>query len=121
MTLNDDVQDGVVNGATGLLKKIVYGTKSHYLERVPCYLWIEFDDSTVGTDERAKSQHRYVRDSTIQINWTPIGLDTRRFQRGKAVSFYGIVRKQFPFIVPFEDITIHKNHGDTYDCVAFHI
>ena len=68
MTLNNDIQDGLVNGATGLLKKIVYGTKSDSLERVPCILWIEFDDPTVGKDKRAKSQHRYLRDSTIQWN-----------------------------------------------------
>ena len=88
MTLNNDIQDGLVNGATGLLKKIVYGTKSDSLERDPCILWMEFDDPTVGKDKRAKSQHRYLRDSTIQRNWTPIGLETRRFQRGKRVSSY---------------------------------
>ena len=120
MTLNNDIQDGLVNGATGHLKKIVYGTKSGSLERVPCILWMEFDDPTVGKDKRAKSQHRYLRDSTIQRNWTPIGLETRRFQRGKGVSSYKIVRKQFPFIVA-EAHTIHKSQGDTYDCVALHI
>ena len=120
MTLNNDIQDGLVNGATGLLKKIVYGTKSCSLERVPCILWMEFDDPTVGKDKRAKSQHRYLRDSTIQRNWTPIGLETQRFQRGKGVSSYKIVRKQFSFIVA-EALTIHKSQGDTYDCVALHI
>ena len=119
MTLNNDIQDRLVNGATGLLKKIVYGTKSDSLERVPCILWMEFDDPTVRKDKRAKSQHRYLRDSTIQRNWTPIGLETRRFQRGKAVSCYKIVRKQFPFIVA-KALTIHKSQGDTYDCVALH-
>ena len=120
MTLNNDIQDGLVNGATRLLQKIVYGTKSDSLERVPCILWKEFDDPTVGKDKRAKSQHRYLRDSTIRRNWTPIGLEIRRFQRGKGVSSYKIVRKQFPFIVA-EALTIHKSQGDTYDCVVVHI
>ena len=120
MTVNNDIQDGLVNGATGLLKKIVYGTKSDSLERVPCILWMEFDDPTVGKDKRAKSQHRYVKDNAIQRNWTPIGLETRRFQRGRGVSSYKIVRKQFPFIVA-EALTIHKSQGDTYDCVVVHI
>ena len=66
MTVNNDIQDGLVNGATGILKKIVYGTKSDSLERVPCILWLEFDDPTVGKDKRAESQHRNLRDSTIQ-------------------------------------------------------
>ena len=120
MTLNIDIQNGLVNGATGLLKKIVYGTKSDSLERVPCILWMEFDDPTVGKDKRAQSQHHYLRDSTIQRNWTPIGLETRHFQRGKGVSSYRIVRKQFPFKVA-EALTIHKSQGDTYNCVVVHI
>ena len=40
LTLNIDIQVGLVNGATGLLTKIVYGTKSGSLERVPCILWM---------------------------------------------------------------------------------
>ena len=99
MTLNNDAQDGLVNGATGILQRIVYGTKSGSLERVLCILWMEFDDPTIGKDKRAKSQHRYLRDSTIQRNWTPICLETRSFQRRKDVGSYKIVWKQFPFIV----------------------
>ena len=120
MTLNTDIQDGLVNGATGILQRIEYGTKSDTLERVPCILWIEFDDPTVGKEKRAESKYRYLRNKTIQRNWTPIGLETRRFQRGKGVSCYKIVRKQFPFIVA-EALTIHKSQGDTYECVVVHI
>ena len=32
MTLNSDIQDGLVNGATGILHRIEYGTKSDTLE-----------------------------------------------------------------------------------------
>ena len=110
MTVNIDIQDGLVNGATGLLQRLEYGTKSDTLERVPCILWIEFDDPTVGKDKRAKSKHRYLKDKTIQRNWTPIGLETRRFQRGKGVSSYKIVRKQFPFIVAEALRSVGLNH-----------
>ena len=120
MTVNNDLRDGLVNGVTGILKKIVYGTKSDSLERVLCLLWFKFDDPTVGKDKRAESQHRYLRDSTIQRNWTPIGLETQRFQRGKGVSSHKIFRNQFPFIVT-EALTIHKSQSDTYDCIVVHI
>ena len=76
MTLNNDIQIVLDNGATGLLKKLVYGTKSDSLEQVTCILWMEFDDPTVGKGKRAQSQHCYLRDSIIQRNWTPIGLET---------------------------------------------
>ena len=79
MTLNSDTLDGLDNGATGILQIIEYGTKSDTLKRVPCIIWLEFDDPTVGKDKRAKSKYRYLRDKTIQGNWTPIGLETRRF------------------------------------------
>ena len=81
---------------------------------------MEFDDQTVGKEKRANSNARYLRDSTSLKSWIPIGLETRRFQRGKGVSCYRIVRKQFPFIVA-EALTIHKRQGDTYECVVVHI
>ena len=93
---------------------------SDTLDRVPCILWIEFDDPTVGKEKRTKYKYRNLRDRTIQRNWTPIGLETRRFQRGKSVSCYKILRKQIHFIVA-EVITIHKSQGDTYECVVVHI
>ena len=120
MTVNNDIQDGLVNGATGILQRIEYGTKSDTLERVHCILCIEFDDPSVGKDKRTNSKYRFLRDHTIQRNWTPIGLEIRRFQRGKGVSSYKIVRKQFPFIVA-EALTIHKSQGDTHECVVIHI
>ena len=108
MTLNNDTSDGLVNGATGILQRIEYGTRSDTQTRVPCVLWMEFDDPTVEKEKRANSKVRYLRDSTILKSWTPIGLEMRRFRRGKGVSCDRIVRKQFPFIVA-EALTIHKS------------
>ena len=119
--INNDTSDGLVNGATGILQRIEYGTRGDTQQaRVPCILWIEFDDPTVGKEKRANSKARYLRGNTILNTWTPIGLETRRFQRGKAVSCYHIVRKQFPFVVA-EALTNHKSQGDTYECVVVHI
>ena len=46
MTINNDTLDGLVNGATGILQRIEYGTRRDTQARVPCILWIEFDDPT---------------------------------------------------------------------------
>ena len=81
---------------------------------------MEFDDPKVGREKPANSKARYSRDNTILKRWTHIGLETRRFQRGKSLSSYRIVRKQFLFIVA-EAMTIHKSQGDIYDCVVVHI
>ena len=70
-----------MNGATGILQRIEYVTMRDTQARVPCILWIEFDDPTVGTEKRANSKARYLRDNTILNTWIPIKLETRRFQR----------------------------------------
>ena len=97
-----------------------YETRRDTQERVPCILWMEFDDSTVGKEKRTNSRARYLKDSSVERSWTPIELKTRRFQRGKGVSSYKIIRKKFPFIVA-EVITNQKSQGDTYLCVVVHI
>ena len=47
MTINNDASAGLVNGATGILLRIEYGTMITQA-RIFCILWIEFDDLTVG-------------------------------------------------------------------------
>ena len=120
MTINNDTSYGLVNGATDILHRIEYGTRRDTQNRVPCILWIEFDDPTVGTEKQANSKARYFRDNTILKTWITIGLETIRFQRGKGVSCYRIVRKQFPFVVA-EALTNHMSQSDTYECVVVHI
>ena len=119
MTIHNDTSDGLVNGATGIVLRIEYGTRRDTQARVPCILWIEFDDPTVGKQKRTNSKARCLRDNTILNTWTPIGLETKRFQRGKGVS-YRIVRKQFIFVVA-EALINHKSQGDMYKCVVVHI
>ena len=65
MTRNNDTSDGLVNGATGILQRIKYATMRDTQARVPCILWIEFDDQTVGTEKRANTKARYLSDNTI--------------------------------------------------------
>ena len=93
------------------------------LERVPCILWMEFDDPTVGKNNE-QSLNIVILEieivHTIQRHWTLIGLETRRFQRGKGVSSYEIVKKQFPFIVA-EALTIHKSQYLRLCCSTYRI
>ena len=112
MTINNDTSDRLVNGATAIIQRIEYGTRGDTQARAPCILWTEFDDLIVGTEKCANYKARYLRDNTILKTWTPIGLETRRFQKWKGVSCYRIVRKQFSFIVA-EGLTNHKSQGDT--------
>ena len=54
-----------MNGATGIIQRIEYGTRNEIQTRVPCILWIEFDDPTVGKEMRGNFKACYLRDSTI--------------------------------------------------------
>ena len=40
MTINNDTSDGLVNGATGILQRIEYGTRREAQARVPSILWM---------------------------------------------------------------------------------
>lgn len=109
LVTNLNTSDGLVNGATGHLRKIDYGTNNGIQKTLR--LWIEFDDKTTG---KLLSQNQVIlrRYNNILDTWTmlekvtsPIAKDTQnRIQ---------LHRSQFP-IVPAEAITVHKSQGSTY-------
>lgn len=108
ITVNLDIGDGLVNGATGTLMQVDCDT-----HRNPTTLWVNFPENCVGVATRAKKCH--PRES----NWTPLEAVVRSFQFKKN-EHVTIDRTQFP-IVPAEGITVHKSQGATYACVAVHL
>ncbi|XP_059070801.1 uncharacterized protein LOC131860407 [Cryptomeria japonica] len=60
---NYNTQDGLVNGSDGIFK--IY-TKHNHID----IIWIDFNDPTVGIQQRKKLAPYY--NPTIQTNWTPI-------------------------------------------------
>lgn len=115
ITCNIDVDDGLVNGATGTLRHITYKKD----KITPSRLWIEFDDTRVGTNVRKKNKN-FMSIHGINENCTPIERMTRSIQVGRKSTLIKVTRRQFP-LVPSSAITIHKSQGDTYDKVAVHI
>ena len=67
MTANVDVEDGLTNGATGVVKYIDYR-----MERTnrPDIIWVLFDDPRIGRS--ARDEYRAVYNSSIQREWTPV-------------------------------------------------
>jgi hypothetical protein len=75
MTLNVEVVDGLVNGATGELMKISYGMSSNGIKK-PIAAWISFAESRVGQIRR--TQLRYLAESSgVNESWVPITLERR--------------------------------------------
>ena len=84
MTINNDTSDGLMNGATGILQRIEYGTRRDTQARVPCIFWIGFDDPTVGTEKRVNSKARYLRGNTILKTWTLLDWKLDVYNEGRA-------------------------------------
>jgi nucleoside-triphosphatase THEP1 len=117
MTANVNVEDGLVNGATGTLNKISY--TNNLLTNCPIRLWILFDDKRVGINARAKWKSYCIKNG-IDINLTPLDKLSRNIKIGRKSNLINVTRKQF-LIVPSSAITIHKSQGDTYDKVVVHM
>ena len=49
MTVNLDIEDGLVNGACGQLIMIDHGKLQKTNETVPCRLWIKFNEEKTGS------------------------------------------------------------------------
>ena len=101
-TINLDVDDGLTNGATCLLKKIEY--KEGFSQ--PAILWVHFVEPGVGKVCRQKYRNLYSR--SVQRSWTPIFAVSRTFIVSRAL----VSRQQFP-LCPSSARTIHKCQGQT--------
>jgi hypothetical protein len=75
MTLNVEVFDGLVNGATGILKKISYGESSGGAKK-PIAAWLSFPETRVGV-KRRKQFRQFAESSGVKENWIPIILERR--------------------------------------------
>ena len=117
MTVNLDIEDGLVNDACGQLLMIDYGKLQKTNQRVPCRLWIKFNEEKTGRKARANF-YNVMRNRDIDLSLTPIEPVTRQINT-KSTNFK-VERKQFP-LVPSEAMTIYKNQGGTYDKAVVNI
>ena len=117
MTVNIDIEDGLVNGACGKLVMIDYGKLKKTNETVPCRLWIKFNEEKTGRKTRANFQN-VMRNRNIDLNLTPVEPVTRQINT-RSTNFK-VERKQFP-VVPCEAMTIYKSQGGTYEKVVVNL
>ncbi|GFX77470.1 uncharacterized protein TNCV_1743691 [Trichonephila clavipes] len=135
ITLNLDVEDGLVNGAIGALKYVeyltedeqvtIYGTTEVDVEPQPSTstrirkrvrLWLEFPNPSMGQLCRVKAKpHVMCKRDVLDLMWTPI------VTRAANIPLSGNIkcrRNQFP-VVSASAITLHKSQGGTFDEVVF--
>jgi exonuclease III len=105
---NYDSQDGLVNGADGIVKAY---TKKDKLD----VLWIKFYDPDIG--HRQANKLRYLYTMEISKEWIPILRIEKPLSTTKNPTHLKI-RKQFPIKLACAR-TIHRSQGLTLDSVAF--
>ena len=108
-TANVDVEDGLTNGATGVVKHVDF----RWMEGTnrPSIIWVLFDDPRVGKATREKNRKFY--NSSIHSDWTPVFETQRTF----IVNYKTFQRSQFP-LTPASGKTVYKAEGATVDRVV---
>ena len=107
-TANVDVEDGLTNGATGVVKYIDYRMEE---TNRPSIVWVLFDDPRIGRTAREKYRKLYNRN--IDREWTPV-FDV---QRTFIVNYKTYQRIQFP-LTPASGKSVWKAEGATVDQVV---
>ena len=107
-TANVDVEDGLTNGATGVVKQIDFRMEG---TNRPSIIWVLFDDPRVGRTTREK--YRKLYNSSINADWTPV-FDV---QRTFILNYKAYQRIQFP-LTPASGKSVWKAEGATVDRVV---
>ena len=107
-TANVDVEDGLTNGATGVVKQIYFRMEG---TNRPSIIWVLFDDPRVGRTTREK--YRKLYNSSINTDWTPV-FDV---QRTFILNYKTYQRIQFP-LTPASGKSVWKAEGATVDRVV---
>ena len=110
MTVNVDVEDGLTNGSTGVVKLIEYRMEG---TNRPSIIWVLFDHSRIGKSTRECFYNRGFYNANIQRDWTPVFDVERTF----IYNYKTYQRIQFP-LKPAAAKTVHKAQGATVDKVV---
>jgi hypothetical protein len=113
VTNNIKVDDGLVNGAVGILKHIEKNDAGD-----PRRLWMFFNDPNVGKKVRTEMK-QMARSKGIDESLTPIEILSRNIKPRKNTAAM-VMRRQFP-VVPAEAITIYKSQGGVYDAAVVNL
>ena len=119
ITSNENVKDGLVNGACGILKKFILNGSGDQAIR----LYIDFHENDVGAIARANENRKEKADLRaqgiiIEQNWTPLNLSRCKLQIPNKT--WSAEREQHK-VTASEALTVYKVQGSTLPAVAFDI
>ena len=96
MTTNMDIDDRLINGQIGTVKR--FNIINGKVETIS----VQFDDVTAGLKQRANNQ--------LNTNWVSIERDDSKFSITKRKSSGTVTRVQFPLVLAYA-CTVHKVQG----------
>lgn len=111
--INIDVEDGLTNGTTCLVKKLDFRVENSQRCSI---IWVAFENEAVGSKARTKYAHLFA--PYCSKSWTPVLEITRNFNVGMFRSAY-VIRRQFPLRLACAK-TIHKSQGSTMNKAVLH-
>ncbi|XP_031629676.1 uncharacterized protein LOC116344956 [Contarinia nasturtii] len=114
ITTNIDIEDGIVNGACGVLKYIQFEENQ---PNKPKTLFMDFSSDRVGS--KARREYKHNLGDIVHESWVPIQRTAREISMSKGAKFQ-VFRIQFP-IMAAEALTIHKSQGSTCNCVCVNV
>lgn len=113
ITHNVSNKEGLVNGATGILRDV---TKKENSDEITIFQ-LKFEDSDIGRATRNNNFHYLEGISMTNKNIIPIfPVVVTDIAVGKKM----VTRKQCP-LIPAEAVTTHKSQSQTYPSVCAHI
>ncbi|XP_065942635.1 uncharacterized protein [Magallana gigas] len=114
ITNNVDVQDGITNGASCIVKHFDFRVEGSNRCSI---IWVEFTEKEIGKAMRTKLARLFKPD--ISKTWTPI-LEITRIFKIHVNGTYQVKRKQFPLQLSTAK-TIHKSQGSTLTDAVVHL
>jgi hypothetical protein len=116
LTLNADVEDGLLNGAIGVLRCVEYYPTTHNDDESMC-AWLEFDIEYIGRRVRLKYRpHVRSEPGLLNERWLPIE------RRASTINITARIKcrlVQFPLLAACV-LTIHKSQGGTFNQIVYH-
>ena len=113
VTSNLYIEDGLVNGACGILKTITFCSEKK--KNMPFILWLSFPEIRIGRKAKEKFTELMSKDN-IDSDCVPIQQISSSLSVLQKCQ-YQIFRKQFP-VVPAEVLIVHKSQGQTFNEVC---